>query len=298
MLAGHGHSMLHGVFPRTGDDAHPAGGPLERTRPGSAALVRWPRRADRGTTSPIRGTPGASARTTTCEMGTRAASIPRMDRARQGILAEPRPVVALIVLVAVATAVALAAAAPEIRDVAGRDPGAFVAFGLLAVGLTFTSVEIYGRGAVSFAGCGSSRRASRSAPAPRCSTRSSSPRSTSPGGGECCTARCSTRARSGLAAVSAALVYEAADGALRRDSRRIPGIAAGGLRLPDDQPRAPQLRHGALRRRQSHRRVAGALPLADAVLRRLGAAGLRDGLRLRHGSGSSASPPSPSPPRS
>lgn len=76
-----------------------------------------------------------------------------MDRARQGILAEPRPVVALIVLVAVATAVALAAAAPEIRDIAGRDPGAFVAFGLLAVGLTFTSVEIYGCGAVSFAGC-------------------------------------------------------------------------------------------------------------------------------------------------
>ena len=38
---------------------------------------------------------------------------------------------------------------------------------------------------------------------------------------------------------------------------------------------------GALGSPQSRRRVAGALPLADAVLRRLGAAGLRDGLCLR-----------------
>jgi HD-GYP domain-containing protein (c-di-GMP phosphodiesterase class II) len=87
-------------------------------------------------------------------MGTRAASLPRVDRARQGILAEPRPVVALILLVAVTTALTLGAAAPDIAESAGRDPGGFIAFGLLAVGLTFTSVEIYGRGSVSFAGCG------------------------------------------------------------------------------------------------------------------------------------------------
>jgi HD-GYP domain-containing protein (c-di-GMP phosphodiesterase class II) len=87
-------------------------------------------------------------------MGTRAASIVRVDRPRQGILAEPRPVVALIVLVAGTAAVLLAAWAPAIRHAAGDDPGAFIAFGLLAVALTFTSVEIYGRGAVSFAGCG------------------------------------------------------------------------------------------------------------------------------------------------
>jgi hypothetical protein len=87
-------------------------------------------------------------------MGTRAASIPTLDRARQGILAEPRPVVALIVVVAATTGIALGAAAPDVRDVATDDPGGFVAFCLLAIGLTFTSVEIYGRGAVSFAGCG------------------------------------------------------------------------------------------------------------------------------------------------
>src|ERR1044072_893760 len=87
-------------------------------------------------------------------MGMRAASVPRVDPPRRGILAEPRPVVALIVFVAAATAVALGAAAPDIRDAASADPGAFISFGLLALGLTFTSVEIYGRGSVSFAGCG------------------------------------------------------------------------------------------------------------------------------------------------
>ena len=197
---------------------------------------------------PFGGAPGASARTTTWKMGTRAASIPRMDRARQGILAEPRPVVALIVLVAVATAVALAAAAPEIRDIAGRDPGAFVAFGLLAVGLTFTSVEIYGRGAVSFAGCALLATGFALGPGPAllyailvaainlARRRGMLYRAMFDAG------------TLGLAAASAALVYEALTARFDGTAAGFLGIAAGGLRLPDRQSRAPQLRHGGSRK--------------------------------------------------
>ena len=129
-------------------------------------------------------------------MGTRAASIPRVDRARQGILAEPRPVVALILLVATTTAVALGAAAPEIRDAAGNDPGGFIAFGLLAVGLTFTSVEIYGRGSVSFAGCGLLATGFALGPGPALLFAILVAAINLARGGECCTARRSTRARS------------------------------------------------------------------------------------------------------
>jgi HD-GYP domain-containing protein (c-di-GMP phosphodiesterase class II) len=74
--------------------------------------------------------------------------------AREGLLGEPRAIVTLIVAVAGLSLALLAVWAPEIWRVAGEDPVAFVAFGILAGGLTFTSVEIYGRGAVSFAGCG------------------------------------------------------------------------------------------------------------------------------------------------
>jgi len=72
---------------------------------------------------------------------------------RQGLLSEPAAVVALIGLVAGLASVLLVVWAPEIWAIAGEQPVAFVSFGLLTVGLTFTSVEIYGRGAISFAGC-------------------------------------------------------------------------------------------------------------------------------------------------
>jgi len=82
---------------------------------------------------------------------TRAEPVPS---GRQGLFGEPTAVVTLIITVAGLTAALLAFWAPEIWATAGEDPVAFVSFALLAVGLTFTSVEIYERGAVSFAGCG------------------------------------------------------------------------------------------------------------------------------------------------
>lgn len=73
---------------------------------------------------------------------------------RTGLLGEPATVIALISAVTGLTGLLLVFFAAEIWAIAGQQPVAFVAFGLLTVALTFTSVEIYGRGAVSFAGCG------------------------------------------------------------------------------------------------------------------------------------------------
>ena len=120
----------------------------------------------------------------------------------------------------------------------------------------------------------------RARPRASCSTGSSSPRSISDDGAGSSTARSSTPARSRSPAPRRRRL-RGADGA---SDGTVVGFGASlyrGLALPDPQPRAPQLRHGALRSRQSVRRLARALPLADPVLRRLRAAGVRDRLRLR-----------------
>ena len=73
---------------------------------------------------------------------------------RTGFLGEPATVIALISVVTGLTALLFALFATDVWAAAGEQPVAFIAFGLLTIAFTFTSVEIYGRGAVSFAGCG------------------------------------------------------------------------------------------------------------------------------------------------
>ena len=61
---------------------------------------------------------------------------------------------ALIVGVAVAAIAGLAAGAPGAWDAAAARPGAFIAFVALTLVLQLITVEVYGRGAISFAGTG------------------------------------------------------------------------------------------------------------------------------------------------
>ena len=122
------------------------------------AVDRLPRPApgERGRGDPAdHSPPHHTGAATSPDAGTSPPAEPAPTPAtRQGLLGEPAAVVALIGLVTGLTGFGLVLRAPEIWAIAGEQPVAFVSFALLTVGLTFTSVEIYGRGAVSFAGCG------------------------------------------------------------------------------------------------------------------------------------------------
>ena len=61
---------------------------------------------------------------------------------------------ALIIGVALAAAVCLALTAPGLWEHASARPGSFIAFLVLTLGLQLVTVEVYGRGAISFAGTG------------------------------------------------------------------------------------------------------------------------------------------------